>query len=101
MNPATPLSLIEHVITVADLILIMSVNPGFGGQKFIPYQVPKIKKLREMCREQGADPWIEVDGGVTPENAYLVLEAGANAIVSGSGVFKAKSYAEGHSTKSN
>jgi len=94
LNPATPLSLIEHVVTLADLILIMSVNPGFGGQKFIPYQVPKIKRLREMCQEQGADPWIEVDGGVTPENAYLVLEAGANAIVSGSGVFKAKSYAE-------
>ena len=97
LNPATPLSAIEHVISLTDLILIMSVNPGFGGQKFIAYQIEKIKKLRQMCQEQGADPWIEVDGGVTPENAYQVIEVGANAIVSGSGVFKAPSYAGGRS----
>ena len=56
----------------ADLVLIMSVNPGFGGQKFIEYQVEKIRKLRAMCDAIGADPWIEVDGGVTPANAYKV-----------------------------
>lgn len=87
--------MIEHVIAITDLILIMSVNPGFGGQKFITYQIEKIAKLKQMCNEQGVNPWIEVDGGVTPENAYQVIEVGANAIVSGSGVFKAKSYAEG------
>lgn len=94
LNPATPLSTIEHVITFADLILIMSVNPGFGGQKFIEYQVEKIRKLKAMCDEQGANPWIEVDGGVTPDNAWKVIEAGANAIVAGSAVFKAPNYAD-------
>jgi ribulose-phosphate 3-epimerase len=92
LNPGTPLSAIEEVLDVCDLILIMSVNPGFGGQKFIESQVAKIKKLRQMCLERGLDPWIEVDGGIIPDNAYKVIEAGANALVSGSGVFKAKSY---------
>jgi ribulose-phosphate 3-epimerase len=94
MNPATPLSTIEHVIPHVDLILLMSVNPGFGGQKFIEYQVEKIRKLRQMCNEVGADPWIEVDGGIGPANAYKVIEAGANALVAGSAVFGAKDYAE-------
>jgi ribulose-phosphate 3-epimerase len=93
LNPGTPLSAIEHVLADVDLVLIMSVNPGFGGQKFIESQVAKIAKLRAMCKAIGADPWIEVDGGVTPENAWKVIEAGANAIVSGSGVFGAKDYA--------
>ncbi|KAL6757952.1 ribulose phosphate-3-epimerase chloroplast precursor [Haematococcus lacustris] len=120
LNPATPLSQIEHVLDVTDLVLIMSVNPGFGGQKFIESQVAKIKALKQMCNEKGVNPWIEVDGGVTPENAYKVshrtghlscahaaqakqhtlphvaalqvIEAGANALVAGSAVFKAKSY---------
>lgn len=94
LNPATPLSTIEHVLSIADLVLIMSVNPGFGGQKFIQYQVEKIRKLKEMCNEQGVNPWIEVDGGVTPDNAWQVIEAGANAIVAGSAVFGASSYAD-------
>ena len=72
----------------------MSVNPGFGGQKFIESQVDKIRRLKQMCMEKGVNPWIEVDGGVTPANAYKVIEAGANAIVSGSGVFGSKNYAE-------
>lgn len=93
LNPATPLETIEYVLPDVDLVLIMSVNPGFGGQKFIESQVGKIAKLRAMCNEMGCNPWIEVDGGVTPENAYKVIEAGANAIVSGSGVFGAKDYA--------
>ncbi len=94
LNPSTPLDIIEHVLDVCDLILIMSVNPGFGGQSFIPTMVSKIQKLRQMCDERGLDPWIEVDGGIKPDNAWQVIEAGANAIVAGSAVFKAPSYAE-------
>ncbi|KXZ56014.1 hypothetical protein GPECTOR_2g1566 [Gonium pectorale] len=92
LNPGTSLSTIEEVMDVVDLVLIMSVNPGFGGQKFIESQVAKIRALKHLCLEKGVNPWIEVDGGVTPENAYKVIEAGANAIVAGSAVFKAKSY---------
>ena len=94
LNPGTPLSLIEHVLPLCDLILIMSVNPGFGGQSFIPEMVEKVAKLRQMCDERGLDPWIEVDGGLKPNNTWQVLEAGANAIVAGSAVFKAPDYAE-------
>ncbi|XP_071717541.1 ribulose-phosphate 3-epimerase, chloroplastic-like [Rutidosis leptorrhynchoides] len=94
LNPATPLSTIEYVLDVVDLVLIMSVNPGFGGQSFIESQVKKISDLRRMCVEKGVNPWIEVDGGVTPANAYKVIEAGANALVAGSAVFGAKDYAE-------
>ena len=94
LNPSTPLDLIEYVLELCDLVLIMSVNPGFGGQKFIPNIVPKIQKLRQMCNERGLDPWIEVDGGLKPGNTWQVLEAGANAIVAGSAVFKAPDYAE-------
>lgn len=94
LNPATPLNLIEYVLDECDLILIMSVNPGFGGQSFIPEVVPKIRKLRQMCDERGLNPWIEVDGGLKPNNTWQVLEAGANAIVAGSAVFKADSYSD-------
>lgn len=94
LNPGTPLSLIEHVLPLCDLILIMSVNPGFGGQSFIPEMVDKVAQLRKMCDERGLDPWIEVDGGLKPNNTWQVLEAGANAIVAGSAVFKAPDYAE-------
>ncbi len=94
LNPGTPLSLIEHVLPLCDLILIMSVNPGFGGQSFIPEMVDKVASLRKMCDERGLDPWIEVDGGLKPNNTWQVLEAGANAIVAGSAVFKAPDYAE-------
>ncbi|XP_016713091.2 ribulose-phosphate 3-epimerase, chloroplastic isoform X1 [Gossypium hirsutum] len=94
LNPATPLTTIEYVLDVVDLVLIMSVNPGFGGQSFIESQVKKISDLRRMCAEKGVNPWIEVDGGVGPKNAYKVIEAGANALVAGSAVFGAKDYAE-------
>lgn len=94
LNPGTPLSLIEYVLPLCDLILIMSVNPGFGGQSFIPEMVDKVARLRKMCDEKGLDPWIEVDGGIKPNNAWQVIEAGANAIVAGSAVFKAPDYAE-------
>jgi len=94
LNPSTPLDLIEYVLEVCDLVLIMSVNPGFGGQSFIPAVVPKIRQLRQMCQERELDPWIEVDGGLKGNNTWQVLEAGANAIVAGSAVFKAKDYGE-------
>jgi ribulose-phosphate 3-epimerase len=94
LNPGTPLELIEYVLELCDLILIMSVNPGFGGQSFIPGVIPKITKLRQMCDERGLDPWIEVDGGLKANNSWQVIEAGANAIVAGSAVFNAPDYAE-------
>ena len=94
LNPSTSLDMIEYVLEVCDLILIMSVNPGFGGQKFIPEVLPKIRKLRQMCDERGLDPWIEVDGGLKVNNTWQVLEARANAIVAGSAVFNAPDYAE-------
>ncbi len=94
LNPGTPLELIEYVLELCDLIMIMSVNPGFGGQKFIPGVVPKIQKLRQMCDERGLDPWIEVDGGLKPNNAWQVIDAGANAIVAGSAVIKAPDYGQ-------
>lgn len=93
LNPSSPLDLIEYVLDVCDLVLIMSVNPGFGGQKFIPAVLPKIRRLRQLCEERGLDPWIEVDGGLKADNTWQVLEAGANAIVAGSAVFKAPDYA--------
>ena len=94
LNPGSPLDLIEYVLDVCDLVLIMSVNPGFGGQSFIPTMVDKIRELRRMCDERGLDPWIEVDGGLKVNNTWKVLEVGANAIVAGSAVFKAPDYAE-------
>ncbi|MGB8701360.1 MAG: ribulose-phosphate 3-epimerase [Thermosynechococcaceae cyanobacterium] len=94
LNPGSPVALIEYVLELCDLILIMSVNPGFGGQSFIPEVVPKIRQLRQMCDERGLDPWIEVDGGLKGSNSWQVLEAGANAIVAGSAVFNTPDYAE-------
>ena len=94
LNPSTPLELIEYVIDVCDLVLLMSVNPGFGGQSFIPQVTEKVRKLRQMCDDRGVDPWIEVDGGLKMHNTWQVLEAGANAIVAGSAVFKAADYAD-------
>ncbi len=94
LNPGTPLSSLEYCLELCDLVLIMSVNPGFGGQSFIENQVQKIRELRRMCDEKGLDPWIEVDGGIKGANAWKVIDAGANAIVSGSGVFNQPDYAE-------
>lgn len=93
LNPGNPLEAIEWVLDLCDVVLIMTVNPGFGGQHFIPTMLPKIRRLRQICDERGLDPWIEVDGGVKPDNAWQVLEAGANAIVAGSAIFGAKDYA--------
>ncbi|PXF43968.1 hypothetical protein BWQ96_06278 [Gracilariopsis chorda] len=94
LNPATPASAIEYVLELCDLILVMSVNPGFGGQGFIDTVVPKIEAIRKMADERGLNPWIEVDGGIKGNNAYKVVEAGANSLVSGSGVFGASDYAQ-------
>jgi len=93
LNPATPLSQIEYVLELCGIVLIMTVNPGFGGQQFLPEMLPKIRALRQLCDERGLDPVIEVDGGLSGENAWRVLDAGANAIVAGSHVFHAPDYA--------
>jgi ribulose-phosphate 3-epimerase len=94
LNPGTPLTLIEYVLDLCEIVLIMTVNPGFGGQKFLPGMLPKIRALRKMCDERGLNTIIEVDGGVGGDNAWQVLEAGANAIVAGSAVFNAPDYAK-------
>jgi ribulose-phosphate 3-epimerase len=86
LNPSTPLSVIEHVLDRLDLILIMTVNPGFGGQSFIPAMLPKIAQARSLINGRNID--IEVDGGVTADNAAAVIKAGANVLVAGSAVFK-------------
>ena len=92
LNPATPLALIEYVLHLCGIVLIMTVNPGFGGQQFLPEMLPKIRALRSLCDERGLDPVIEVDGGLSGDNAWQVLDAGANAIVAGSHVFRAPDY---------
>ena len=89
LNPATPVSLLSDIICDADLVLLMSVNPGFGGQKFIPHTEEKIKQLRALIQESGSKALIEVDGGVTLENAPLLMQAGADVLVAGSSVFNA------------
>jgi ribulose-phosphate 3-epimerase len=86
LNPATPETAIEHVVDLVDLILVMSVNPGYGGQKFIPAALDKIRNLRAMAGGRPID--IEVDGGISPETAPLVARAGANVLVAGSAIFK-------------
>jgi ribulose-phosphate 3-epimerase len=86
LNPGTPESVIEYVLDRIDLILVMSVNPGFGGQAFIPSQVEKVRRLAAMTAGRGID--IEVDGGVTPDTAPALAAAGANVLVAGSAVFK-------------
>ena len=88
LNPATPVETLSCILDQVDMFLIMSVNPGFGGQKFIPYAVEKIKKLRRMLDDAGLKTDIQVDGGVTTENVRMLIEAGANVFVAGSAVFK-------------
>ncbi|MDF2960141.1 MAG: ribulose-phosphate 3-epimerase [Paenibacillus sp.] len=96
LNPATPLSTIEHVMDEnLDLVLIMTVNPGFGGQQFIPAMLPKIAKLRELLNERGlTQVHIEVDGGINAETARQVAAAGANVLVAGNAVFSRPNRAE-------
>jgi len=90
LNPATPLSSIEEVIPFVDLVLVMSVNPGFGGQSFIPETLTKIANLRKILNERKMDIELEVDGGITADNAADVVRAGANVLVAGNSIFKAK-----------
>lgn len=90
LNPATPLSSIEEIIPHVDLILIMSVNPGFGGQAFIPATLPKIANLRKVLNDRKPSAELEVDGGITSDNAPNIVKAGANVLVAGNSVFKAK-----------
>lgn len=87
LNPATPLSALEEILPDVDLVLVMSVNPGFGGQAYIPGSTQKISRLRRMLDEIGSQADLEVDGGIKPENALEVVGAGANVLVAGSAVF--------------
>lgn len=90
LNPHTPVSVLEDILCELDLVLLMSVNPGFGGQKFIERTYDKVRKLRNMINEQGLSTLIEVDGGVNTQNASKLFEAGANVLVAGNAVFKSE-----------
>ncbi len=94
LNPATPLNVLDHVLDKLDLVLIMSVNPGFGGQSFIPQALDKIRLVRERIRETGRLIRLEVDGGIKIDNIGAVADAGADAFVAGSAIFGATDYAE-------
>ena len=94
LNPATPVESIQHIIADIDMVLLMSVNPGFGGQKFIPEVLPKIRKVKEMAEQKGLDIEIEIDGGVNSETAKLCMEAGANVLVAGSAIYNEEDYAK-------
>ncbi|MBP5178481.1 MAG: ribulose-phosphate 3-epimerase [Lachnospiraceae bacterium] len=88
LNPATDISTLKYVLNYVDMILVMSVNPGFGGQEFIPETLEKLKDVKNMVKASGRDIDIEVDGGITLKNVDTILKAGANVIVSGSSVFR-------------
>jgi ribulose-phosphate 3-epimerase len=92
-NPATPLDWLDHVIQKIDLVLIMSVNPGFGGQKFIPQALEKLRLARERIRASGREIRLEIDGGVKADNIEAIARAGADTFVAGSAIFSAKDYA--------
>lgn len=94
LNPATPLSVLEHTLHHLDLVLLMSVNPGFGGQKFIPQTLTKIRQAREMIQATGRDIRLEVDGGVTRDNIQEIAVAGADMFVAGTAIFGAENYGE-------
>lgn len=98
LDPASPICFAEHVLHLCDIVLVMTVNPGFGGQKFLPEMLPKISDLRRLCESRGLNPWIEVDGGQNGENVREVVAAGADAIVAGSAIFKSPDYAVAIST---
>lgn len=93
LNPATPLTTLDHILDDLDLVMLMSVNPGFGGQKFIPSSVAKTKRLKEMIDERGLHVGIEIDGGVSPATIGETASAGANIFVAGSAVFNKSDYA--------
>jgi ribulose-phosphate 3-epimerase len=93
LNPATPLSCLDHTLDKLDLVLLMSVNPGFGGQQFIRAVLPKIAEVRKRIERLGRDIWLEVDGGVKADNIAEIAAAGADTFVAGSAIFGAKDYA--------
>ena len=88
LNPSTPLDVLDYILPEVDMVLVMTVNPGFGGQKMIPYTLDKVRELRAIIQRRGLSTDIEVDGGVKIDNADQFLNAGANVIVSGSGIFQ-------------
>jgi ribulose-phosphate 3-epimerase len=94
LNPATPLSSIEHVLKHLDMVVLMTVNPGFGGQSFIPEVLPKIEELRKVIDQKGMEIDIEVDGGINVKNIAQVAQAGANVFVAGNAIFASQDYAE-------
>ena len=94
LNPSTPLACVEEILPDIDLLLIMTVNPGFGGQKFISGMIPKIRKARELAQTRGLEMAIEVDGGVTAENIGTLAEAGADIFVAGAAIFGSPSYSD-------
>jgi ribulose-phosphate 3-epimerase len=91
-NPATPLAHLDHTLDKLDLVLLMSVNPGFGGQQFIDSVLPKIAEVRSRIRKSGRDVWLEVDGGVKADNIAGIAKAGADTFVAGSAIFGSKDY---------
>jgi ribulose-phosphate 3-epimerase len=93
LDPASPIAFVEQVLHLCDVVLVMTVNPGFGGQDFLPETLPKVRELRRLCESKGLDPWIEVDGGQNAENAGRAIEAGADAIVAGTAIFGSSDYA--------
>ena len=94
LNPATPLDVLEYILEDLNMVLLMTVNPGFEGQEFIPQVIPKVKRLKEMVDKRGLDIEIEVDGGISPETIGLVSSAGANVFVAGSAIFYSENYAK-------
>ena len=90
MNPATPIGAVEEFLPHVDLVLVMSVNPGFGGQCFIPETLPRIANMRKILDDRGLSAELEVDGGINADNAPDIVKAGANVLVAGNSVFKAK-----------
>ena len=93
LNPATPVSWLDHTLDKLDLVLLMSVNPGFGGQQFIRSVLPKVSEVRRRIKASGRDVWLEVDGGVKIDNIGEIARAGADTFVAGSAVFGSKDYA--------
>jgi ribulose-phosphate 3-epimerase len=93
LNPATPLTYLDHTLEKLDLVLLMSVNPGFGGQQFIPSVLPKIEEVRRRIAESGKSIWLEVDGGIKADNIAEIARAGADTFVAGSAIFGSNDYA--------
>jgi len=92
LNPGTPVEVLAPLMDLVDLVLVMTVNPGFGGQAFLQDQLPKIRTVSQMIKESGRQIFLEVDGGITPQTAPLVIAAGANVLVAGSSIFKTSDY---------